>query len=35
VSELPADAEPFIGERYREARYISESMILNAQFNPA
>ena len=32
--ELPGETEPQIRERFREARYISESMILNAQFNP-
>ena len=34
IGELPAGTEPHIAERFREARYISESMILNAQFNP-
>jgi len=35
LAELPAETEPHHFEYFREARYLSESMILNAQFNPA
>ncbi len=34
LGELPADSDPALGEWSREARYISENMILEGHFNP-
>lgn len=34
LGELPASAEPHLLEHFREARYLSEAMILEEQFNP-
>jgi len=34
LAESPADTEPHRLEHFREARYLSESMILNGQFDP-
>ncbi len=34
LAELPAGTEPHRLEHFREARYISEAMILDEQFNP-
>jgi malate synthase len=35
ISEISPESDPALLERFREARYVSESMILNGQFNPA
>jgi malate synthase len=34
LRELPADAEPGAGERYRAARHLSEDMITRGEFDP-
>jgi len=34
LRELPADAEPETGERYRQARHLSEEMIIRGEFDP-